>query len=157
MRSSMTSHHSFRLLAVAALATFAAACNDDSFSPQVIEETQFASSLDIDLANFTRTASGLYIEDVTVGSGDALVVGDTARVAYSGWLSDGILFDSGSFEFVVGVDPVIDGFEEGVLGMQLGGVRRLIIPSALAYGDQGSGPIPGGAILVFRVEVLSVG
>ena len=85
-------------------------------------------------------------------------------VSYTGWLYDptkpeskGTQFDtSANFSFQLGVGRVIAGWDQGVVGMKVGGQRRLIIPAELGYGAQGSGPIPGGATLVFDIDLLDV-
>lgn len=142
-------------LAIAAVASMA--CGDDMTGPQSIEDAEFASSLGINLANFTRTSSGLYYEDIAEGSGDPAAAGQEVEVAYAGWLKDGTEFDSGAFSFTLGAGQVVRGFDEGVTGMRVGGIRRIIIPPALGYGSQGSGPVPPDAIMIFRIEVLSIG
>lgn len=133
------------------------ACGDDMTGPQAIEDAEFASSLGIDLANFTRTSSGLYYEDIAEGSGEPAAAGNEVEVAYTGWLTDGTEFDRGAFSFTLGAGQVVRGFDEGVTGMRVGGTRRIIIPPALGYGSQGSGPVPPDAIMIFRIEVLSIG
>ena len=125
--------------------------------PETIEDANFAASLGINLANMTRTVSGLYYEDIEDGAGEPATAGDDVRVGYSGRLSDGTLFDSGQFPFLLGAGQVVAGFDEGVTGMRVGGTRRILIPPALGYGNRGSGPVPPGAILVFRIELLSIG
>ena len=122
-----------------------------------IEEARFAASLGISLATFTRTSSGLYYEDVKPGTGEPAASGQSVRVAYAGWLTDGTQFDSGEFSFVLGTGEVVPGFDEGVQGMRVGGIRRIIIPPELGYGSRGSGPVPPNAIMIFRIEVLSIG
>ncbi|KAI8898996.1 putative FK506 binding protein 2 [Globomyces pollinis-pini] len=87
--------------------------------------------------------------------------GDKLQMEYTGTLySDGTQFDSSvgrsPFEFVLGSGQVIKGWDQGLLGMCVGEKRKLIIPSHLGYGDSGSGPIPGGATLVFEVELLGI-
>lgn len=110
----------------------------------------------------TVTESGLQIIDVEVGTGDEVQAGQTASVHYTGWLADGTKFDSSldrgqPFAFVVGAGQVIAGWDEGVAGMKVGGKRRLIIPSDLAYGPQGRPPlIPANAELTFDVELLEI-
>ena len=108
------------------------------------------------------TDSGLQYQELAVCSCPAAQAGDTVAVHYTGWLTDGTKFDSSldrgaPFEFTLGRGSVIKGWDEGVAGMQPGGVRKLIIPAALAYGDRGAGSIiPPGAILVFDVELVEI-
>jgi FKBP-type peptidyl-prolyl cis-trans isomerase FkpA len=108
------------------------------------------------------TDSGLKYEDVTVGEGAEAVAGKTVSVHYTGWLTDGQKFDSSKdrndpFAFVLGGGMVIRGWDEGVQGMKVGGVRRLTIPPQLGYGARGAGGvIPPNATLVFEVELLDV-
>ena len=124
--------------------------------PDSIEDTRFAASLEINLATFTRTPSGLYYEDVTQGTGEPATAGQSVSVAYTGWLTNGTQFDSGEFPFLLGAGQVVPGFDEGVTGMRVGGVRRIIIPPELGYGNRGSGPVPPNAIMIFRIELLSI-
>ena len=113
-------------------------------------------------AIIVHTESGLQIEDLLVGIGDEARVGLTVSVHYSGWLVDGRKFDSSldrgvPFEFELGRGSVIKGWDEGVVSMKVGGIRRLIIPPELAYGDRGAGSvIPPGATLIFEIELLDV-
>lgn len=148
----------WRLAALGAVMLMAGGCGgDDMTGPQVITEVEFAASLGINLADFTRTSSGLYIEDIEEGSGEPAASGNEVEVAYTGWLTDGTSFDGGAFSFVLGAGQVVRGFDEGVMGMRVGGVRRIIIPPALGYGSQGSGPVPPDAIMIFQIEVLAIG
>jgi len=115
----------------------------------------------VDDSKFITTASGLKFYDMVVGSGDAAASGQTVKVNYTGWLEDGTQFDtsvgSGSpFSFTLGQGSVIKGWDEGLVGMKVGGKRQLIIPAALGYGDSGSGIIPGGATLIFEVELVEI-
>jgi len=106
--------------------------------------------------------SGLQYEVLTVGNGAVAKTGDTVVVHYTGWLLDGTKFDSSldrnePFSFTLGQKRVIRGWEEGVLGMQVGEKRMLIIPSELAYGKRGAGGvIPPDATLKFEVELLEI-
>ena len=108
------------------------------------------------------TASGLVIEDIITGEGDAAAAGIEVTVHYTGWLTDGKKFDSSKdrddpFVFPLGAGHVIRGWDEGVQGMKVGGKRKLTIPSGLGYGSRGAGGvIPPNAILVFEVELLGV-
>jgi FKBP-type peptidyl-prolyl cis-trans isomerase len=109
------------------------------------------------------TPSGLRYEDTTVGDGPAATgPGQTVVVHYTGWLEDGTKFDSSKdraepFRFPLGVGFVIPGWDEGVVGMNVGGRRRLTVPPHLAYGERGAGGvIPPNATLTFDVELLEV-
>jgi len=117
----------------------------------------------------STTPSGLRIEDVTVGSGATAQAGQDVTVHYTGWLHDpkaadgrGRPFDSSKsrgdpFSFSLGAGMVIQGWDEGVAGMQVGGSRILTIPPELGYGAQGAGGvIPPNATLVFEVDLLGV-
>jgi FKBP-type peptidyl-prolyl cis-trans isomerase FkpA len=107
-------------------------------------------------AQFTAT-------DVVVGTGATASTGKTATVTYTGWLYSataadhkGTQFDSGSFSFVVGQGQVIQGFDQGVTGMLVGGKRTLLIPSSMGYGASGYNAIPPNAGLVFDVTLTAV-
>ena len=108
------------------------------------------------------TASGLIYEDIVAGSGEAAQAGRSVQVHYTGWLSTGEKFDSSvdrdePFGFPLGAGHVIPGWDEGVQGMLVGGKRKLTIPSALGYGEEGAGGvIPPNATLLFDVELLGV-
>lgn len=115
------------------------------------------------IGNSTKTMEdGLKIEDKTVGTGAEATAGRKVTVNYTGTLTSGAKFDSSydrnqPFSFNLGAGEVIKGWDEGVVGMKVGGKRELTIPSTLAYGDAGvPGAIPGGAILIFEVELLKV-
>jgi len=105
--------------------------------------------------------SGLEYIDVKVGEGAEAKAGQTVSVHYTGWLVDGSKFDSSvdrgqPFEFPLGGGSVIKGWDEGVAGMKIGGVRKLIIPSDLGYGSRGAGLIPPNSTLIFEVELLGM-
>jgi FKBP-type peptidyl-prolyl cis-trans isomerase FkpA len=108
------------------------------------------------------TASGLQYEDVRVGQGAAARFGADVVVHYTGWLTDGTKFDSSRdrnepFGFALGQGNVIAGWEEGLTGMRVGGLRKLTVPPSLGYGAWGAGDvIPPDATLVFEVELLAV-
>ena len=110
----------------------------------------------------TTTASGLQYEDSVEGTGPGPTAGKRVTVHYVGTLQDGTKFDSSRdrnqpFSFVIGQGQVIQGWDEGVLSMKVGGKRRLVIPPDLGYGARGAGGvIPPHATLVFDVELLGV-
>ena len=135
--------------------TFAACLGDQittTVTPAVpIESTTFAASLGVNLASSTKTPSGLYYRDIRVGTGATIVAGQKLSVKYSGALANGSVFDAGTFAFTI-PGQVIQGWNEGLLGMNVGGSRQLIIPPSLGYGAAGSGSIPPNAVLVFTVE-----
>lgn len=109
-----------------------------------------------------RTKSGIRITDYVIGEGELAEKGDTVFVHYTGRLKDGTVFDSSvankraPFSFSLGYGRVIKGWNEGIQGMKVGGLRRLKIPPALAYGEQARGPIPANATLDFTVELMDV-
>ena len=104
----------------------------------------------------------LLIEDEQVGTGAEAKSGQTVTVHYTGTLTNGNKFDSSrdrnqGFSFKLGAGQVIQGWDQGVAGMKVGGKRKLTIPPHLAYGDRGfPGAIPPGSTLIFEVELLSV-
>ena len=108
------------------------------------------------------TPSGLRITDLVIGDGAEANAGQTVAVNYRGTLANGTEFDSsygrGPFSFPLGGGRVIQGWDEGVAGMKVGGKRKLVIPPDLAYGDRGAGGvIPPNATLTFEVELLRIG
>ena len=105
--------------------------------------------------------------DITVGTGAEAVNGQTVTTNYTGWLYDenapdnkGAVFDSTDggvpFSFVLGAGGVIQGWEQGIPGMRVGGTRRLVIPPSLAYGSEGRGSIPPNATLIFEIDLVGV-
>ena len=112
----------------------------------------------LDAPEWKDVGNGLKVWDVTEGTGTAVPPGARVKVHYTGWLTNGTKFDSSvdrgePIEFPL--TGVIKGWQEGIPGMKPGGVRRLLIPSALGYGASGAGrSIPPNATLVFEVELL---
>jgi FKBP-type peptidyl-prolyl cis-trans isomerase len=115
----------------------------------------------------TQPAPAFTQTDLRVGTGDAAESGDTLTVLYTGWLYDGSKTDNKGlqfetnvggtpFPFVLGTGDVIPGWDQGLVGIQAGGIRRLVIPPALAYGPTRRGPIPPNSTLVFEVEVTAI-
>lgn len=124
------------------------------------DKTELRNAL-LEGTNKNGTVEKLIIDDVVIGGGTEAKTGDTVSVHYVGTLPNGQEFDSSvkrgePFAFTLGEGRVIKGWEEGVVGMKIGGKRILVIPSDLAYGDQGYGPIPPKATLVFSIELLGV-
>jgi FKBP-type peptidyl-prolyl cis-trans isomerase len=125
-----------------------------------IENTTFAPSLGVDLTKMTKRESGLYYRDLVVGPGAAVARGQLLKVHYTGWLASGFQFDSNGpndapFQFVLGAGQVIGGWDDGLVGMNVGGTRQLVIPPSLGYGSSAVGPIPRNSILIFTVDVVS--
>ncbi|MBT3217393.1 MAG: FKBP-type peptidyl-prolyl cis-trans isomerase [Candidatus Marinimicrobia bacterium] len=107
--------------------------------------------------------NGLIIENIIEGEGTEAKDQSIVMVHYTGWLEDGTKFDSSlnpgrdPFRFTVGARQVILGWDQGLLGMKIGGKRKLTIPPELAYGDRGAGGvIPPGSTLIFEIELLGV-
>jgi len=135
------------------------------FAPLLIAAAVAASAC---TASSTAPSSAPFSQtDVKIGAGDPVASGNTVTVDYTGWLYDpsksdfkGLVFDTSigkdPFTFTIGSGQVIAGWEQGVPGMKVGGLRRLIIPPSLAYGAVRSGPIPPNATLLFEIQLLSV-
>jgi len=134
--------------------------------------TKKPSSMENKVSNSTQTSktmttlppskvTELKIEDIKVGTGSAVKSGDIVSMNYLGTLEDGSKFDSSydrnqPFETQIGVGQVIEGWDKGVVGMQVGGKRKLTIPYQMAYGENGYGPIPAKATLIFEVELMAI-
>jgi FKBP-type peptidyl-prolyl cis-trans isomerase len=98
----------------------------------------------------------LFIEDLTQGAaGTETKNGESLTVKYVGTFENGNIFDQGTFTFTLGAGSVIQGFDQGLLGMKVGGKRKLIVPPHLGYGSSGSGSIPPNTNIVFEVELVS--
>ncbi|MGH7522925.1 MAG: FKBP-type peptidyl-prolyl cis-trans isomerase [Gemmatimonadales bacterium] len=147
----------FRVRRLAIVSSIAAlvACHPKPVAPigTSIETATFDSTLHVDLKASTRMPSGMYYRDLVAGNGPAVASGQQLSVTYIGWLTNGEKFDAGSYAFRLGAGSVIPGWDQGLVGMRVGGTRQLIIPSALAYGDAGQGKIPPHAVLVFNVDL----
>ncbi len=151
------------LVPIIAASTLLSACGSESTAPGAPSNPAletFNSALGVNIATMTKRSDNLYVQDLVVGTGADASSGRTIRVTYSGWLVNGSRFDSNvggpAFTFTLGIGQVIAGWDQGVVGMKVGGKRRLVIGSALGYGSRGSGPIPANATLVFDVDVLGV-
>ena len=141
-------------LACVALALTTIGCNSDDGGGNVTDPSQ---------VNIEYTLS-----DLVVGTGTQAAVGNAVTVNYTGWLynaqgtdSKGTQFDTSIGKvplgpFTLGSRSLLLGFEQAVVGMRIGGKRRAYLPASLAYGSQGSGPIPPNASLVFEIDLLTV-
>jgi peptidylprolyl isomerase len=123
-------------------------------------QVQGVATTGANMDNFVTTPSGLKILDEKVGEGNAVKSGDTVTVNYLGTLENGTKFDSSydrnaPFTTQIGVGQVIKGWDEGIVGMKVGGKRKLVVPSDLGYGAQGMGSIPPNSTLLFEVELVS--
>lgn len=113
-----------------------------------------------DTMAMTRKPSGIFVKDLTMGTGPAAHAGQLVSVHYVGTLMDGRQFDAnvGSappMAFHLGAHEMIAGFDEGVAGMKVGGKRMVVLPPALGYGANGNGPVPPNATLVFTIDLVS--
>lgn len=107
-------------------------------------------------------SNGLQIEDIKIGEGNEVKKFDIVTVNYTGTLEDGTKFDSSlnpgrtPFRFTVGAGQVIKGWDEGLMGMKVGGKRKLTIPPELGYGSRDNGPIPANSTLIFDIDLLGI-
>jgi len=119
-----------------------------------------APELAVDLSAMERTSTGLYIQDLKEGEGFTARRTSLVTLRYVGYLPDGKVFDTTGdgepFQFRLGGNEVIKGWNQGIPGMKRGGIRRLVIRPALAYGSRGTGGVPPNATLVFDVQLLDV-
>lgn len=133
--------------------------------PANLEETTISGNGEIEITddNQTNETKGdqLKIEDIKIGDGTEAKVGDIISVNYTGTLTDGTKFDSSydrnqPFEFNLGTNQVIKGWDIGVIGMKVGGKRKLTIPPDLAYGSRAVDSIPANSTLIFEIELLEI-
>src|SRR6266536_561572 len=146
------------VLSGAVVALSASACGQSASSavaasaaPQPIagdiERTTFGPALGVHLDAMIKRASGMYVQDITPGTGSVATRGRTVVVRYTGWLPSGKQFDSGEISVTLGSNNTIAAWEEGLLGMRVGGKRRLVVPPNLGYGSRGAGDdIPPNAV-----------
>ena len=155
------------------LLTVGAACRGSDTDAETVEtvgsETaglavspDFAAELGVNLENMTRSTSGLYTQDLTEGVGLSARPGHLVAIRYTGWIPNGEQFDSSEddpepYTFPLGVGRAIEGWEEGIAGMRIGGKRRLVIPPQLGYGSRGvPGDVPPNATLVYDIELVDI-
>ena len=106
--------------------------------------------------------NGLVIEDLKIGDGQEVEKFNIVTVNYTGLLENGTKFDSSlnpgrtPFRFTVGAGQVIKGWDEGLMGMKIGGKRKLTIPPELGYGSRDNGPIPANSTLIFEIDLLTI-
>ena len=106
--------------------------------------------------------NGLVIEDIKIGDGQEVEKFNIVTVNYTGLLENGTKFDSSlnpartPFRFTVGAGQVIKGWDEGLMGMKVGGKRKLTIPPELGYGSRDNGPIPANSTLIFEIDLLGI-
>ncbi len=134
---------------------------DSIFSSLIWNDTTQDSSLTEGVDQKNMNLENLKIEDVVVGTGVEALEGSRVSVNYLGTFTNGVKFDSSydrgePIQFVLGAGYVIPGWEKGILGMKVGGKRKLIIPPELAYGSEARGPIPPNSTLLFDVELMGV-
>ena len=107
-------------------------------------------------------SNGLVIEDIKIGDGQEVEKFNIVTVNYTGLLEDGTKFDSSlnpgrtPFRFTVGAGQVIQGWDQGLIGMKIGGTRKLTIPPELGYGSRYNGPIPANSTLIFEIDLLGI-
>ena len=153
------------ILIALALILFVIDGDDDGVTPPIVSASPTPASVDTGpppvASEPTFSDTGLGIIDIETGTGETPETGKLVSVHYTGWLSDGTKFasslDRGTpFEFPLGEGRVIPGWDEGLATMKVGGIRRLIIPPELAYGEAGRPGIPPNAELTFDVELLEI-
>lgn len=147
-----------RTMSVAAALTLTlalVACGSNAFGPNP-EGVEFAASLGIDLANMTQTTSGLYIRDDVVGEGDPAALLDTVTFTFTGWLVNGVVFESGEITLSISNPNLTAGLSEGLLGMRIGGTRTIVIPADLGFGSQAQTGVPENAVLVYELIVSQI-
>ncbi len=143
------------------MAVVGAACQDVTAPQQDPTTVTYAPTLGIRFSDYKKDTSGIYYLDVVVGSGLTIVPKSTVNYFYTGYLNDGRRFGTNiggsAFNTIVGSGGVIRGIDRGLLGMNQGGRRRMIIPPALAYGDTTVGnAIPAGSVLIFEIDAAGV-
>ncbi len=126
----------------------------------VFSNPLMSNSSNLSAVSSAASASSLISQDETAGTGVGAALGDTLTVNYTGKLQDGTVFDTSvgkrPIQFVLGANQVIPGWDQGLMGMKVGGKRLLVIPPDLAYGASEYGPIPANSTLIFEVELLAI-
>jgi len=136
-------------------------CQQDQDKFAIKKQEKAASGIPEITAAADTSETGLIVQIIEEGQGESAQMGDTVKVHYTGWLTNGKQFDSSiprkkPLDLTLGAGSVIQGWEEGIVGMRVGEKRRLTIPPYLGYGEEGYSPvIPPNATLIFDVELLS--
>jgi FKBP-type peptidyl-prolyl cis-trans isomerase FkpA len=140
-----------------------AGCNHDVLgagTPSDPPTETFAASLAVDIPSFSRKESGVYFRDLRIGTGEEAAEADQVTMTYAGYLKNGTLFTTQSTPLQQPLAVFVPGFRDGVAGMKVGGIRKIVIPSELAYSWEGrpnaNPPIPRNATLIFDVELFGV-
>jgi FKBP-type peptidyl-prolyl cis-trans isomerase len=153
---------------IALLSLGAAACGSEGGDPTgpavTVEQTTFAPSLNVDLAAMTRASTGYYFQDLVAGNGDIARQGDSLNVVFTGYLANGTAFAvANQLSFKLGTTPVMEGWQQGLIGAPNGGRRRLIIPPALGYGNRdivdgenNKIVVPKNSVLVYDITIVSI-
>ncbi len=124
-----------------------------------VESWHLSPQIGIPEDSLRMVGRGVWVYDVQLGNGAVVDSGTTVQVQFVGMLANGRIFSATNrkpFGFEVGANRVIPGWEDGVLGMRVGGRRQLVVPPHLGYGAEGDGAIPPDAVLVFDVTVVGV-
>lgn len=121
----------------------------------------YATALGVNIPGSTLLPGGTRYRDLTVGTGEIVATGNAIEVRYVGWLANGTKIDETAaggpgFQFQLGARQVIAGWDVGIPGMRVGGLRQLVIPPSEGYGRNTFGPIPGCSVLVFNVNVTAI-
>ena len=149
-------------LLAAAIPFLTSACARTEQAEETTGQTAQLETTETPAGPEVATPTGLKYQELKIGNGAEAVSGKTVEVHYIGRLENGTKFDASldrgePFSFRLGAGEVIEGWDQGVAGMKVGGKRKLIIPAELGYGDEGAGDaIPPGATLVFEVQLLGV-
>jgi hypothetical protein len=155
------------VIAGIAVVAIVSACKNPAGTPEGVTTNPLAatydSSLGIHIADYQVTTNGAYTLDSIIGGGAVVNTGKLVKLRYTGFLTNGVIFDKNTnvatdsiLSFTIGSGSVIQGFDEGLIGMRQGGKRMIIIPPTLGYGSTAHAGIPANSILVFSISLTSV-